>query len=235
MTENARTVLIIDDDIKMANELVETFERYNTDELRLPADLEISQGIFFKPDYCQDPLVLSKKLQDIPKWDVFVVDRMFGNTTSPKNDKVISILKSLQDLSVNSVKIIWTAFPDENGYNLIECMRLGAWDYIIKDKKDEQYNVGAMMQVVLSALRGLRTKEIREQKVITDREGHQFVVDHYAEIFSENKGYFVAFEKLDKTWNQDPIAKSRSLYDLYERIKEQGKDINSLHITLIRE
>jgi CheY-like chemotaxis protein len=242
MTESNKTVLIIDDDPKMANELSETFERYNAGELRLPTDLEVPQEVIFKPDYCQDPTILFKKVLDIPQQDILVIDRMFGRSPSQNNDKGASVLRPLRDLRVNSIRIIWTAYPDES--NLIECMRLGAWDYIPKDKKGkedrdkkskEEEPVGAMKRVVLSALRGLQEQERQKQKQAIDQQGCAFVVDHYGKIYPSCKGHFVAFERHDKEWVLEPVAKSHSLYDLYERLSEQDKDVNSLHITLIRE
>jgi len=223
-------VLIVDDNELMGANLENAFSRFSEPEFPPPEGVA-AEGMQFAVQRCHDEEAMSTALRGQPDWDVFVIDRMFNDT-----DLARSMLESLRDLQVKGIRIVWTAFPDgcPNHANLIECMRLGAWDYIDKNAPRRQ-GEDAMTSVVASAIRGVRERDAWVGKAEVDRAGHQYVVDHYGEIYDKHKGKFVAFEKEEGTLDWRSVADDPSLVGLYLKLREAGTDRKSVHITLIYE
>jgi len=219
-------VLIVDDDELMGANLENAFSRFSEPESPPPEGVA-AEGMQFTVHRCQDAEAMSGALRGQPDWDIFVIDRMIKGI-----DILRSPLESLRDLQVKGVRIVWTAYPDHE--NLIQCMRLGAWDYIDKNAPRRQ-GEDAMTSVVASAIRGVRERDAWVGKAEVDRAGHQYVVDHYGEIYDKHKGKFVAFEKEEGTLDWRSVADDPSLVGLYLKLQEAGKDRRSLHITLIHE
>lgn len=217
-------VLIIDDDKEMTANLCDAFERYSKGKIILPEEMRHGRQWEFLPECVFLPERMSEPLRARPTWDIIVIDKMFdGEPLS------IEVLKSLRDLQVDAIRIVWTAYPEER--DIIDSMRLGAWDYL--DKKAPRHG-DTFTDVIVSAIEGLQEKESQLRKAKIDREGHEFVVDHYGEIYPNHKGNFVAFGRDEQgNWNIEPLAKDPSLFGLYRKLGDINHE--EIHITLINE
>ena len=227
----------------MADNLVEAFRQFNKGTLPVPNGLcqigcyyfEV-EAVLIKVDKAkmdeQSLFDVSKRLRR--PWDVYVIDRLFGHSQGDRQKgefKAVYFLESLRDLQVSGLRIVWTAFPDQTGFqNIIDCMRLGAWDYI--DKNNPRHG-DTFTDVVVSAVEGLQQREAWARQATVDQDGHQFVVDNYSEIYPAHKGNYVAFEKgAGGKWSIKPVAKAPSLFELYEIL---GENRGAFHITWVRE
>lgn len=225
-SQNIKRVLIIEDNEEMHRALRDAFDEFNENRLRLPAGIVRPKSIFFETHWCQHPDLISTYLKGTPIWDVFVIDRMFG-----QEKLAVHLLRSLKELQAPGLRIIWTAYAVVE--NLIDCMRLGAWDYL--NKNDPRFG-DTFMDVVVSAIEGIREMEMQLQKAEIDQNGNKFVVDNYHQIYGMHKGNFVAFAKDDQgNWKIEPVAKDPSLAGLYLKLEDAGKDHTKVHITLIHE
>jgi CheY-like chemotaxis protein len=217
----------VDDEEPMARNLHDAFRRLGKGELILPDGVCTGHEIALEAEWCQYPSHVGDVLCGNPNWDVFIIDRMFGGE---KKDLVRTLLESLKDLQVKGVRIVWTAYPDQE--NLIQCMRLGAWDYI--DKNMPPYG-DAITGVIISAIQGLKQRDAWLEKAEIDDVGHQYVVENYSSIYAEYRGKFVAFEKRPESADWLCAASDHSLVGLYIKLAEAGKNRSSVHITIIHE
>ncbi|HPO12135.1 MAG TPA: hypothetical protein PLI09_01715 [Candidatus Hydrogenedentes bacterium] len=222
-------VLIVEDTPKMLANLSDAFERFNRKDIPLPDDVGDVSSYLFEIAKASSYEELNEMLKN-RDWNVYVIDRSFGGNDQkiPENFIETALLLPLRDLQLSGLRIVWTAYPD--GGNLIECMRLDAWDYL--DKNKPQY-VSTYIDVVVSALKGLQEKDALIRKGILDRDGHTFVIEHYGEIYAKHKGNFVAFERgQDNKWKLEAVAAAPNLFDLYQKL---GTKRPLCHITWVQE
>ena len=223
-------VLVLDDDAKMADTLVvEGLLALNSGEAYLPENVPCPDGVLFEPRAYGDLSKLSEALRGTPDWDVFVIDRMFGGAQG--EDLAASILRSLNDLHVTGLRIVWTAYPNDE--NRRDCFRLGVWDYI--DKTTPKHG-NAFTDVLVSIVEGLEEKNRQVRRGEIAQKAHQYIVDHYGAIYAEHKGEFAAFQEAPGAagvWHV--IGSSESLYQLYDSLERNNEiDINEVHIALIQ-
>ena len=230
-------VLILDDNAHgLASTLRDTFKKYNDGELyTLPPHVASMSRVRFDVTLKENTEDFVTCLAGTPSWDAYVIDNRFGTVA-----KAISINRPLNDLQAPGLRIVWTGHPDPEvtptmprppkHQHIVECMRLGAWDYIIKG--EPRYG-DTCIDVIVSILEGLAEREKNAIRAQVDREGHEFVVQHYGEIYREHRGHFVAFAREGGQWQIKQKAKSPSLYDLYQQIDPAMRD--QLHITFIAE
>ncbi len=223
----AQRVLIVDDNPDMTKELKEKFEEFNDGKITLSLELPSNIKWEFEVETADSPDTLIKCLHGRPSFDVIVLDRKFSGVYLAK-----SLLHSLNDLQIDCLRIVWTAYPEPEPKNLIECMRLGAWDYLVKTKARYE---DTYVDVIVSTIEGLHEKEVMLNKAKLDKDGHKFIVDNYDDIYSRHKGNFLAFEK-DKegNWQIEPVAKDQSLFGLYYQLKQGDRDRRDFHITWIQ-
>ena len=161
---------------------------------------------------CETVEEAERKLRGmVEQWDVFVIDRKFSGDI-----KDIHLLEALRDLGVQGIRIVWTAFAEEEAQkdrftpNIVQCMRLGAWDYL--NKKGARYG-NTFTDVIVSALEGLADRLIATHRAEADVQPSRFVTEHFKEIYNEYKAQFVAFAR-DPAEGWKPLAAHPSLYGL---------------------
>jgi chemotaxis response regulator CheB len=221
-------VLVVDDDSTMVADLRDACNRFNGGKLSSwPKGIPKPKDVRLELDVLTDAKKIADKLRGVPeKWDAFVIDDKFG-----AEHLATAILEPLNDLQVPGLRIVSTAYADEAGLDgAIRCMRLGAWDYLNKERA--RYS-DAFTDVIVSLFQGRREAELQSQKAKIDQEGHDFVVEHYGDIYKKYKNNFVAFKPGRKPWRI--VAHHPSLYGVYRMLKKDHIDRNSVHITLIQE
>lgn len=218
------SVLIVDDEEQLVKSLQDALRRLSEKGSALFEGLAKPKSVAFETDWCAEPKDILKYCGGVPTWDFFVIDRMFGG-----EDCASDLLLSLGNLPVQGLRIVWTAYADPR--NAVECMRLGAWDYIDKNKP---VHGDPITDVIVSVLDSLKDREARLRRAEIEREGHQFVADHYEQIYDAHKESFVAIGK-DESGDWSPVADDPSLFGLYQRLKSAGYELDEVHITLIHE
>ena len=224
------SVLIIDDQI--VDSLLDSFSRFNKGELRLPEGLpDSSTYVFERMGAAVSIAEAEEQLKE--KWDIYIVDRLFPNITNgvkdrrEEEDRSLFLLQSLKDLDVTGIRIVYTCHPDPE--NVIECMRLGAWDYI---DKNDHHPVNSAKKVVISALKGLQAKEMLATRARLLAEGSGYVARNYQALEADHKGKFIALTRLgEEKWQMIPGDEATTLFGLYEILGERRM---SVHIARIR-
>lgn len=235
-------VLIIDDEPGMARNLMDAFRRFDPKEIRsrfsehkrqIAPGVErlLSQNCKFLP-HCIESVerIGSGLLGLLHEWDVFVIDRNFGG-----NYRDLFMLESLRDLGTSAVRIVWTAFGDKPAAhdavtpNIIQCMRLGAWDYI--DKRESRFG-NTMTDVVISAVEGLARREQEDRRALINVKASQCLAQD-EKLRQQYAGQFVAFiEETPGSWRA--LVSSPSLYGLYGANEVRERDRSDLFITMFQ-
>ena len=202
----------------MAMNLKNAFDRLG--ELHLPQGVTKPTDLKFETTICPTHELLDKYLKMWHAWDVFVIDCRFG-----EGRYSIPILESLRDLRQGGVKIVWTAYTEDQ--ERIECMRLGAWSYI---DKTAPMHENTFVDVVVEVLGGIRRNLITAQKMRLNAEGCDYIGRHYDKLCALHRDKFVAFEHRDKQWRV--MGEADTLCGLYVGL--QGSDRNGIFIALFK-
>ena len=213
-----KKVLIIDDEKPFSDELKMMFEMPPEEG---GYEFEVSQA-FNLDEACHC-------LKGYPlNWDVFIIDRRFQEKRNGNDFWATLVLESLLDLGAKGIKIILTAYTEEE--NMKRCFQLGAWDYIDKKSMDDET---CFEKTVQSAILGLKYKE--RIKII---EGNNIKVARWykkyspALLFNPNK--FIALQLTSSKNNMWDIIKNdkgepfvrESLYRLYGDLDTYFNDLN---------
>jgi len=192
-----KRVLIIEDDMEMAEPLKTRFESYN-------------ERFKFKVDIAMDRNEGINKLVS-GKYDVIVIDRSLNGKWS---EWVL-----LQHQIRSAITIIWTAYfsdtmpTSEAIKSLKECMRMGAWDYIPKvviEGKATTCN-----QVVNSAVERMTELEnSRKAASALSQEDLRFL---YSELYKKYAGKWVALR------GREPIISKEHYIQLIDELDQQKK------------
>jgi DNA-binding NarL/FixJ family response regulator len=233
-SSNPVNVLIIDDDPVIVEQLSDAFKRFNEDRLPIPGGGPPGPHPQFQTDKCHTVENIDQYLHGSPEYGVFIIDKIFKNEKGEKVDKNLLVLKSLKDLQVAGLRIVWTAYTEH--FDVVQSMRLGAWDYI--DKKSVRHEGGdTFTDVIESAVEGLQAHDLERQRARTNIEGQEFLAHNYGKIPATYKGAFAAFGRdPDGKWSLEPLASHPSLCGLYLALEMKGrKDLENIHITFIQE
>lgn len=226
-------VLIMDDDIAMLTQLAERYDAYNKDN----ENVKKSFPYRFEVEKLTD-ITKIKNGSDPLGYDIIVIDRKWLNTTEH-----LPIVNALFSLRVTSIRIIWTAYYNED--DMKECFRLGVYDYI--DKKitkkmvvDGDHEVGLSTncynEVVNSTVRGLENKRKKQEKESLDMQGYRYVHSNYGAIYKNYRKHYLALKQTDKQNNKWVIVSSSSgLVSLYYDLEDKKIDKDQLHITLVED
>jgi len=221
-------VLIIEDQI--GEQFLDAFGRLNEDRLPIPDGLSRPKDVTFKTILCRHPKELDRYLRGTPDWDAFIIDKRFIDGDREPQHLAQKVLESLRDLGVAGLRIICTAYPEPE--DAVQCMRLGAWDYI--DKTNPRHG-SAIIDVAVSLLEGLRSIEKAALRTQTDQKGRQFIAENFDRLSQKYKGQFVAVGKSGGSEDWDVVAADESLFGVYVKLDKAGVDRQSAHFTLIRE
>ena len=243
--EREYRVLVIDDDTTMTEELAATVAMYNEGTLPIPQ----SVSVLVQSAKCRFHIEVAGKVEEAEEklleggseWDIFVIDRKFDNTASGGYEwKDLYILEALRDLAAPGLRIVWTAHPnvaaagdpDDVSHlqipNVIQCMRLGTWDYL--DKKRPRYR-STFTDVIVSMIEGLCANELLRARMLVDMEGSRFVREHFASLAIQFSGSYVAFVNVTPgQWRV--LASDRSLVALYRKIAGSGQARAETHVAL---
>lgn len=203
-----KKVLIIDDDKVFSDELKMMFEMRNGED---GYEFEISQAINLdEACYCLKGYPLN--------WDVFIIDRKFSEKRNGNDFWAATILESLLDLGAKGLKIVLTAYPEEE--NMKRCFQLGAWDYIDKKSTDEET---CFEKTIKSTIQGLKFKERFKELDERYQNAHDWFNNQNLENLKELSGKFVALKLVNEENNEWEVMKNDkeesfardSLYRLY--------------------
>jgi ActR/RegA family two-component response regulator len=234
ISSNPVNVLIIDDDRVMVAQISDAFKRFNENRLPIPGDTPRGPRLKFEVKACYAVEDLDQFLHGLPEYSVFVIDRSFITEPGQKDYQNLHILRSLNDLHVAGLRIVWTAYPELD--DAVQCMRLGAWDYL--DKKSVRHEGGdTFTDVILSAVEGLRAQDLQMQRSRTNIEGQEFFVQHRADICAAYGGNYAAFGRdSNENWELEPLAFHRTLLGLYLALDKEGpKDLENVYITFVEK
>ena len=200
--KSSLTFLIVDDEKPMTEAMLRAVKAFNKGELLTNEEAKL-RNVRFEPTVAKSHPEVSDNLKGKASvWDIMVIDRKFPE----HEDFNCNILIPLRDLGVKALKIIWTGYPDPS--NLINCMRLGAWDYI--DKNQSRHG-NPCKDVIISALEGLEARRIEAKRAENVRLSSEFIRDNEVEIYKQYRGKFVAFEKDENgNWKLEAVAQSDS-------------------------
>jgi hypothetical protein len=222
MGEVSRKRVLIIDDEAIGSNLKDAFDRLNKGKLPLPVNFAKPGDVEFEAHICPRPDLVNDRLKDPLGWDIFVIDCKFAG-----GRYAIPILESLLDIREQGLKIVWTAYPEEQ--EKTECMRLGAWSYL--DKRMPTYG-NTCIDIIVEVLEGMRRSPIASEKMRLNNDGCEYVSKHYDELYAQYGGKYVAFERSGEQWTV--IGEEETLYSLYVGLKGAGKDRNKVFITLLK-
>lgn len=218
-----KTALVMDDDESIANAIQDAFKAFAEGHILSECVPKIAHRYKIDVECATNAKFISDRLRNFSKYDVFIIDKRFVD-----KDHTIEILSALQDLHVNSLRIVYTAYGNE--LDMKECMRLGAWDYIDKGQDSK----ATILDVVNSTILGLYEQSKSTSKRKLDIEAHKYIKEHAKEIVQQYRGEFLAFKQTKpetNTWQC--IANNDSLFGLYTKLSSINVDRDLLHITHI--
>lgn len=216
-------VLIIDDKRAAADSLVNAFEGFNQGTLKLPDAIpETLPCVFSETEVLS--IAEAKEVLD-ECYDVYVFDRLLPSGALLDGgdvDMSTGFLLPLLDLSAKGLRIVYTAYPDPQ--NLIQCMRLGAWDYI---DKNDHHPVNSVKKVVISVLLGLQAKEMETVRANLNAEGGGYIARNYRNLQAKHKGKFIALTRRgEEDWEMLPGDEATTLFGLYEILGERRMSVH---------
>jgi len=227
-----KKVLICEDKEEHIKELMDSFNEYHKEPSR-------------KYDFVITPAKtiqeVSEHLKGHPDWDVVVIDREF-----PERDSQDSqfwekhILKPLFELFSDAIRIIFTANSGANdqylNQNLIEAMRMGAWDYIDKNIPRDKSLGDSYEDLVVSVVKGLIEKEKEEKHKILSDEAFYWIKNHSQELYEKYQGNFVGLiKKGEDTWECKEEFTNESLFNLIASLEEKEIPYDKVHIFWVEE
>lgn len=190
-----KSVLIIEDEKSMLEDIKFVFEKNKSYNFEV-----VGTGS------AKDAISILKEIEqgkDKEPFDIIIIDIRLQE----KRGGVV-----LQELmqytkSGRSIKIVFTGWPSDK--DCIECMRYGAWDYIVKGK-----NKGSIQQVADSAVSRLKRLEELEER--HKYYGEKWLMEHFKEIEEKYSNQYIAILD-DKI-----VCSAPDLISLKEEIKNKG-------------
>lgn len=237
-------MLVIDDNGTMAQELMNACARLNADTLPLPEQVRLVGTRYrIECEWCATVAEAELRYESFAgASDVFVIDRKFdAEQGKAKGDDIkdLCVLATLRDMGLLGIRIVWTAWPREPSSdhpeipNIVQCMRLGAWDYL--DKNSARHG-NTYTDVIVSAIEGIEHQRKLQRRAETDRDGSRYVSAHFAGIQAKYKGNYVAFrrspEKADE-WVASDF--NPSLWGLYRGLHAKAIERDQVYVTRIAE
>ena len=224
-------ILILDDNRDYVSNLKDAFERCNKGDLKLPRHHPLR--FMFDTQEAGNANEITEAFKRIESWDAIIIDRKFEQEQAFDKEFNRPVLRALQDLRFRGVAVVLTGHPDEDNTDEILSMRLGAWDYLNKGRP--RYAPNSFVGVIVSILDGLEYKRSRGEKATRDHQAHEFIIEHYGEVYTKCKGHFAAFEQKDGQWQVEPVAQNASLFGLYVDLDGLKRDPDQLHLAWIQE
>jgi FixJ family two-component response regulator len=203
--KTVKTVLIVDDEQRMCEELKDRFYDCNK-KAECPYEFEVDVAL--SATECIEKIRAKSAGDDKPPYDVIVLDiRMEEETSGLETAFVFQLYQQLG--WAEPIRIIFTGWPDYQ--QCVAAMRYGAWDYI---RKEDVGDIPAAQIVVDSAVARLRQLDLlREQKRLI---AGSWLPQHFHDLQAKYGGQLIALWHLPAI---EVITSGRDAFELEDKLK----------------